>query len=112
MFIYTHILLGTCMLSLQYFLSLSKIIVYTILNYVLNLTLVPVSGGHCQHSCSRSFVFHHVGFKLCSMEHWSLIVHVNHLHTQHLRGGKLRYPTILCYNGQIEDFLLFPVQSF
>lgn len=72
-------------------------------------TLVPVCGSYFQYSCSWSLVFHHLGLKLCSLKHRRFIVHINNLHRQHLRGGELRNPLILCYNGQIEDFLLLPV---
>lgn len=43
-------------------------------------TLVPVNGGDFQNSGSRSLVFHHLGVKLCPLEHWGFIVHINHLH--------------------------------
>lgn len=75
-------------------------------------TLIPVGGGHRQHGCSRSLVFHHLDVELRPVKRRRLVVHVDDLHTQHLGGGQLRYPMILGYNGQIEDFLLLPVQGF
>lgn len=72
-------------------------------------TLVPVNRSDFQNSCSRSLVFQHLGLKLCPLEHWGFIVHVNHLHRQNLGGGQLRNPMILCYDGQVEDVLLLTV---
>lgn len=72
-------------------------------------TLVPVNSGDFQNGRSRPFVFYHQGLKLHPLEHWSFIIHINHLHRQNLGGGQLRNPMILCHDGQVVDFLLLPV---
>lgn len=76
------------------------------------MTLVAICGGDGQHCGSRPFVFHDLGLKLCPLEHRRFIVDINHLHAQHLRGGQLRYPMILCDDGKIVYLMFFPVQGF
>lgn len=79
---------------------------------ILKLTLVSVGGGNDQDCGARTLVLQYLGLKLCPLKHRHFVIHINHLHAQHLRGGELRCPMVLCYYGQIEDLLLLSVQGF
>lgn len=78
----------------------------------LTLTMISIWSVDLYYACSCRLVFSDLGFKLISFKPWSIIIYVNHLDRQHLSGGMLRYPMILCDNSEIVALLLLAIQRF
>lgn len=74
--------------------------------------MITVQGRDLEDRRSCWLVFFDLSCKLTAFKPRSLIVHINHLDTQHLSGGMLGYPMILSNNSEIVALLLFTIQRF
>lgn len=74
--------------------------------------MVQIRGRHCQHAGSSRLVLRDLALVLVLLKPGHLIINIDHVDTQQLAGGVLRYPMILSDYCEVKDVLLLAVQRF